>query len=95
MNIDFRLLIILWGVLAASVLVLLVWRKTVARNEDDQLHVLNTAVVANQAELAHKLEVIDKWGKIVTAVTFAFGALIAGLFLYQTWVQTSTTIPGA
>jgi hypothetical protein len=88
-------LIILWGVLAASVLVLLVWRKTVARNEDDQLHVLNTAVVANQAELAHKLEVIDKWGKIVTAVTFAFGALIAGLFLYQTWVQTSTTIPGA
>jgi hypothetical protein len=95
MNIDFRLLIILWGVMAASVLALLVWRKTVSRHEDDQLHVLNTAVVANQAEVAHKLDVIDKWGKIVTAVTVAFGVLIAGLFIYQTWVQTSTTIPGA
>jgi hypothetical protein len=95
MNIDFRLLIILWGVLAASVLVMIVWRKAVARGEDDTLHVLDMAAVPHQAELAHKLEVIDKWGKIVTAVTFAFGALIAGLFLYQTWVQTSTTIPGA
>lgn len=95
MSIDFRLLIILWGVMAASVLVLIVWRKSVARNEDDQLHVLNTAVVANQAEVAHKLEVIDKWGKIVTAVTVAFGALIAGLFIYQTFAQSSTTIPGA
>jgi hypothetical protein len=95
MNIDFRLLIILWGVLAASVLVMIVWRKTVARGEDDTLHVLDTAAVPHQAEVAHKLDVIDKWGKIVTAVTVAFGALIAGLFIYQTWVQTSTTIPGA
>ena len=45
--------------------------------------------------VAQKLEVIDKWGKIVTALTVAFGVLIAGLYLYQTWVQTSTTIPGA
>jgi hypothetical protein len=95
MNIDFRLLIIVWGVLAASVMVLLVWRKAVARGEDDTLHVLDAAAVPHQAEVAHKLEVIDRWGKIVTAVTVAFGALIAGLFVYQTWVQTSTTIPGA
>ena len=95
MNIDFRLLIILWSLMAASVLVLLVWRKMVSRHEDDQLHVLNAAVVANQAEVAHKLEVIDRWGKIVTAVTVAFGVLIACLFVYQTWVLTSTTIPGA
>jgi hypothetical protein len=95
MNIDFRLLIILWGVLAASVLVMLVWRKTVARGEDDTLHVLDAAAVPHQAEVAHKLDVIDRWGKIVTAVTVAFGVVIAGLFIYQTWVQASTTIPGA
>lgn len=95
MNIDFHPLIILWGVLAASVLVLLVWRKSVARNEDDQLHVLNVNVVSQQTAVANKLEMIDKWGKIVTAVTVAFGLVIAGLYLYQMWIQTSTTIPGA
>ena len=95
MNINFLPLIVAWGLMAVSVLVLLVWRKSVAREEDDQVHLLNTAGIGHQAEVAHKLEVIDKWGKIVTAVTVAFGVLIAGLYLYQTWVQTSTTIPGA
>ena len=95
MNFDLRPLIVLWGLLAASVLVLIVWRKSVARNEDDQLHVLHTEAVPQQALVAHKLEVIDKWGKIVTAVTVAFGVLIAALFVYQTWVTTSTTVPGA
>jgi hypothetical protein len=95
MNIDFRTLIVLWGVMAACVVILIVWRKSVARNEDDQLHVLNAAAVGQQAAVAHKLEVIDKWGKIVTAVTVAFGVLIAGLYVYQTWVTASTTIPGA
>ena len=95
MNINFLPLVVAWGVLAASVLVLIVIRRSVARNEDDQLHVLNTSGVVQQVAVAHKLEVIDKWGKIVTAVTVAFGLLIAGLFFYQTWVQASTTIPGA
>jgi hypothetical protein len=95
MNFDFRPLLVLWGVLAASVLFLIVWRKMVSRHEDDNLHVLHTEGVAQQAIVAHKLDQIDKWGKIVTAVTVAFGVLIAGLFVYQTWVQASTTIQGA
>jgi hypothetical protein len=95
MNLDFRLLLGLWALLAATVLALIVWRKTVARNEDDQVHLLHTEAVPHQAAVAHKREQIDKWGKIVTAVTIAYGVLIAGLFIYQTWVQTSTTVPGA
>ena len=95
MNINFLPLIVLWGVMAISVLVLIVWRKSVASGEDDQLHVLNTAAVPHQAEVAHKLDVIDKWGKIVTAVTVAFGVLIAALYFYQVWMTQSTTIPGA
>ena len=43
---------------------MIVWRKIVARNEDDQLHVLHTgAAVPQQVMVANKLEVIDKWGK--------------------------------
>lgn len=95
MNISFFPLLVSWCVLAAVVLAMIVWRKTVARNEDDQLHVLHAAALTQQAEVAHKLDVIDKWGKIVTAVTALYGAAIAGLYLYQTWVTTSTTIPGA
>ena len=95
MNLDFRLLLGLWALLAATVLALIVWRKTVARNEDDQVHLLHTEAVPHQAAVAHKLEQIDKWGKIVTAVTVAFGVLIAALYFYQVWIQQSTTIPGA
>jgi hypothetical protein len=95
MNFDLRPLIVLWGLLAASVLVLIVWRKAVARNEDDQLHVLHTDAVPQQAQVAQKLEQIDKWGKIVTAVTVAFGLLIAGIFVYQTWMLASTKVLGA
>jgi hypothetical protein len=95
MNLDFRLLLALWALLAVTVIVLIVWRKSVARNEDDQVHLLQTDHVPQQAAVAQKLELIDKWGKIVTAVTIAYGVLIAGLYIYQTWVQTSTTVPGA
>jgi len=94
MNFNLLPLIVLWGAMAISVLILIVWRKTVARNEDDNLHVLHTEGVPQQALVAQKLEVIDKWGKIVTAVTVAFGVLIAGLFVYQTWVTASTTVLG-
>ena len=94
MNFNLLPLIVLWGVMAISVLTLIIWRKSVSRNEDDNLHVLHTEGVPQQALVAQKLEVIDKWGKIVTAVTVALGVLIAGLFVYQTWVTTSTQVLG-
>lgn len=95
MKINFLPLLASWGVLALSVLALFIWRKSVARNEDDQLHVLNAAVASQQAEVAEKLDQIDKWGKIDTAVTVAYGLVIAGLYFYQVWTTASTTIPGA
>jgi hypothetical protein len=92
MNLTLTPFVALWGVLAASVLVLIVWRKAVGRNEDDTLHVLHGEALPQQAAVAHKLDVIDRWGKTLTIVTVAFGVLIAGVFVYQTWVQTTTTI---
>jgi hypothetical protein len=86
--------IVLWGVLAVGVLALIVWRKAVGRNEDDTLHLLHGDALPQQATVAHKLEVIDRWGKTLTIVTVIFGILIAAIFVYQTWVQTTTTIQG-
>jgi hypothetical protein len=95
MNINFLPLLVTWCVLAISVLALFIWRKRVARNEDDQLHLANAAVASQQTEVAQKLDLIDKWGKIDTAVTVAYGLLIAALYLYQVWNQGTTSIPGA
>lgn len=84
--------LILLAIMAVMVLVLFLWRKTVARNEDDNLHVLDGAAVqqtAQQAEVAQKLELIDKWGKILTIVTLIYGAIVGGLYMYQSFVQNS------
>jgi len=78
-----------WALLALTVIGLLVWRKGVARNEDDSLHVLDavSAQRTTQADVAHKLDVIDKWGKILTVIAVVYGLALGGLYVYQVFVQ--------
>ena len=72
-----------WALLALTVIGLLVWRKGVARNEDDSLHVLDavSAQRTTQADVAHKLDVIDKWGKILTVIAVVYGLALGGLYV--------------
>ncbi|SPE32120.1 conserved hypothetical protein [Candidatus Sulfopaludibacter sp. SbA6] len=93
MHVNLVPFIVLWALLAASVLVLIVWRKMVANNEDDTLHVLQGSV-AQQVTVAQKLEVIDKWGKILTVITLVFGLILGAAYVYQNFVQLSN-IQGA
>jgi hypothetical protein len=84
--------VILWILLALTVLTLFIWRKTVASKEDDNLHVLDGASVAKSAQqetIAHKLDFIDKWGKIVTVVAILYGVILGALYVWQSWVQNS------
>ena len=84
--------LVLWVLLALTVLALFVWRKMVASKEDDNLHVLDGASAAKSAEqlaLAQKLEYIDKWGKISTIVTVAYGLVMAAFYVWMSWVQNS------
>jgi hypothetical protein len=84
-----------WVLLAISVCVLIVWRKVVANHEDDSLHMTNVeAVVPQQQAVARKLDMIDRWGKMLTVATVILGLAIAAVYLYRMWVATSTTIPG-
>lgn len=85
--------IVLWVLFALSVAVLVVWRKTVANQEDDTIHVLQGSV-AQQVNVAHKLEVIDKWGKILTAITVVFGLILGAVWIYQNWITTSNIQSG-
>jgi hypothetical protein len=92
-NLDLSPLFVVWGLLAIAVLVLLGMRKSTASHEDDSIHVLGGDLAPQQVALAHKLEVIDKWGKTLTVVTVAFGLLLAAFFVIQQWVQATHTVP--
>lgn len=88
MNI-FTPLTILWVVLAAVVLVMAGYRKIVSDKEDETLHLGNPSANAQQVTVGHKLEVIDKWGKLLTIIAAVFGLLLGLAYTYQTWVQSS------
>jgi hypothetical protein len=79
-------LTVLWAVLASVVMALAAYRRKVANKEDDYLH-MSTDVAAQQLAVAKKLEVIDKWGKILTIAAAVLGVILFALFLYNGWVN--------
>jgi uncharacterized membrane protein len=82
---------IAWGVLVLVVIGLAVMRKSVAKKEDDFVHLSgDMSVVANQTEVASKLEAIDKWGKMLTIVAVITGAILAVVYALQLWEASST-----
>jgi len=90
---NFVPFLVLWGLLAVTVLALFIWRKAVASGEDDNLHVLDGAAVeksAAQSMIAQKLDLIDKWGKIATVVTVVYGLILGGIYMYMSWVHNNT-----
>lgn len=91
MNFDLRPFVAIWAVIAAAVAVLVVRRKMVTRDEEDSVHVLEggAAVSSHQVALAQKLEVIDKWGKILTAIAVITGLLLLVLWAYQLYLSNS------
>jgi len=88
-NVNLMPYFVTWVVLAAAVIVLIVWRKAVSSHEDDTLHVLDGGAVSHQVDVTHKLDAIDKWGKILTAITVIFGLILGAIYMYQSWVSMS------
>ena len=92
MNINLLPFLILWILLALTVVVLFLRHRSIARLEDAHLDVLETAAAADQqVMLEHKLAVVDKWGKILTVVAVVYGLVLAFLYFVQTWQQLSKT----
>jgi uncharacterized membrane protein len=89
MNLNLFPMLIVWVVLALGVLALFVWRQSVARDEDDSLHVMHGALT-QQTTLAQKLETLDKWGKIMTVITVVLGLLIAAAYVYGQFAGRSS-----
>ena len=85
MDAKFYTPVMAWGVLAATVLLLAAYRWLVARQEDDKIHLHphELGINAMQEHIAHKLEVLDRWGKILTVIAFVYGLGIVAWVLYE------------
>jgi ABC-type iron transport system FetAB permease component len=88
-NVNLMPYFVLWVALAAVVIGMIIWRKTVSSHEDETLHVLDAGALNQQVSVGHKLETIDKWGKILTAIAVLFGLILGAIYMYQSWVAMS------
>ena len=85
--------VVLWSCLACAVLGLAIYRKLVSQYEDDSLHVLGDgSAVTRQIAFAHKLDIVDKWGKIFTIILLVSGLLMATIYLYTFWQDGSKLV---
>ncbi len=89
MHINFTPFALLWALLAVVVLSMAGYRKSISSKEEDTLHLSNPVETNHQMVIAHKLEVIDKWGKLLTVIAAVYGLLLGLAYTYQTWVQAS------
>ncbi|HEX5431649.1 MAG TPA: hypothetical protein VFW83_06770 [Bryobacteraceae bacterium] len=77
-----------WLALALSVLALALYRKLITLHEEDALvHIAASEqpLIPHQVALAHKLDMIDRWGKALTVLTVLFGLLLVAIWLYRGW----------
>jgi hypothetical protein len=89
MNINLLPYAVFWGVLAIVVVLLIIYRKAITNREDDSIH-LEGNVATEQISLAHRLQLVDRWGKTLTIVVAVFGVVLAAVYLYQVWNAVPT-----
>ena len=80
-------LLMIWVVFAGIVLVLLIYRFLLTAHEDTSIHVdvAERSLAEQQAGIAHRVELVDYWGKLLTIVTLLYGLGIAAAYLYLAW----------
>ena len=84
--------VLIWVILGIATLGLALYRKLISANEDDMVHLAagEESQIPGQVALARKLEMIDRWGKILTIVTLAIGVAIGIAYMYQAWVDPAS-----
>ncbi len=86
--------LVAWAVLATMVVFLMIYRRRIYMKSDEILHLADAeaAQVSAQETVGKKLEKIDLWGKILTALVILYGLGIGGFFLYSKFTDTSLNI---
>ena len=86
--------IAIWAVLTTVVVILAIYRRRLDLKVDDTLHVLDASATAVpvQAEVAKKLVVVDRWGKILTVLAVLYLLGIAAAYIYGSFTDTSVRL---
>lgn len=85
-------LFVIWAVLAVIVAGLVVMRRVAAQKEDYDLHLDQARISGQQATLAKTIDVIDKWGIVMTVIIAVYGAVLLGAYLYQSWQASNQLV---
>jgi len=90
MNLNLTPIVVVWACIAIVTAGLALYRKLITLHEDDYLHVHEgeARIVSQQFQIAHKVDSIDRWGKLLTVVTAVLGAAIACVYLYQGYLAS-------
>jgi len=95
MNLDINYIpfAAIWGLLALVVLFLIAYRRIVSGKTDETLHLAEGPAISNQqVVVAHKLDAIDKWGKLLTVVVLVYGLLLALAYTWHIWLSSNTPV---
>lgn len=82
-----------WAILSLGVCGLALYRKYFSSREETPPEIFgNDTLIHHQEDVTHRLDSIDKWGKVLTVVAFLYGIALAGVYFYNVWVE-STRLP--
>ncbi len=81
---TFTPFVIAWVVMACIAALLMVARVMLGFHERDSLHLSQAEIAVERQEIAkaHQLEVLERWSKILMAVTATYGLILIGVYTY-------------
>lgn len=80
-----------WLIVVAILVGQVVYRRSLAKTEDDSIHVseFDSDKVGQQTAFADKLQVVDRWGKILAGITAIYALGLLAAYMYNGWLESS------
>ena len=87
MSFTLEMLLVIWGVLTALLLILLIYRSTLAMHEEDQLYLdeAEAHMQKEQDEIHAKLDRIAWPVRLLGSASGVLILVIAGMWIYEGW----------
>ena len=78
-----------FGVLVLIVVAIAIYRLSVARHDDETLHLAESenGLVALQQATGRKLSWADRWGQVLTLITALYGLALLVIYLRGVWIE--------
>lgn len=92
MHVNLTPYVVIWACIACGAALLALYRRFITRNEDDYIHVAEgeAQAIPQQVAMAQKLDVIDRWEKILLIVAAVTGVALGCAYIYQLWIASQS-----